>query len=382
MELHRHTMKRICFLIFFAAAMFWLFYHSAAVVKQLQMIFAILTPFLIGFCFAFMLNVLLRPLEQGWSKHMKFKYAGKFKRLACLILATLLLIGVIFILIFMIVPELKNTIASVVDQFPQYRQQFMQWWETSIQFLQGYGIRTPELDLNFNAIGDYMSSFLSAQGSFFFNKTMDVTSSIFSTIVNGALGIVFAFYVLFQKERLSKNAKKIVQALLPIDKAEHCIHLAQLCDKTFTKFVTGQLLESCIIGCLCFLGMRIFAMPYALMISTMVGFTALIPVFGALIGTGVGAFLILMIDPMQAFWFIVFIIVLQQVEGDFIYPKVVGKSVGLPSIWVLVAVTIGASFGVLGMLLSVPICSILYTVGKSIINERLAKKKLSPLEES
>lgn len=381
MELSKQNMKRLCFLIFFAMLLFWMFNHSVQVWSICKTILSILAPFIVGFCFAFIINVLLRPLEALWKRFVRFKYAKQCKRPACLILSALIFVGVVFILLFMVVPELKTTITSVIEQVPAYRRQVLVWWEEFSVFLAQHSIVLPEFTFDFEKIGNLISDFLSEQGTLFFNKTMDWTSSIFTTIFNSVLGIVFAFYVLFQKERLGNNAKKVIQSLLPNTKADALIRLADLCDRTFTKFVTGQLVEACIIGTLCFIGMNLFRMPYALMISTLVGFTALIPVFGAFIGTGVGAFLIVMVDPMKAFWFIVFIIILQQLEGDLIYPKVVGKSVGLPSIWVLVAVTIGASFGVLGMLLSVPICSVVYCVGKSIINARLHKKKLAPLED-
>lgn len=153
------------------------------------------------------------------------------------------------------------------------------------------------------------------------------------------------------------------------EKMQKLLDMLDLINRTFTNFITGQLTEAVIIGALCFIGMSIFRMPYAPAISVLVGFTALIPVFGAFIGTAIGAFLILLVKPIQAVWFVVFIIVLQQFEGNLIYPKVVGKSVGLPGIWVLVAVTIGGNaMGVVGMLISVPLCSVLYVVARNAVN--------------
>ena len=178
---------------------------------------------------------------------------------------------------------------------------------------------------------------------------------------NVILGLVFAFYVLSQKEKLGRNLKKVIFAFLSGERAESVLNFFALTNRIFTSFVTGQITESVIIGSLCFLGMVTLRMPYVPMISVLVGFTALIPVFGAFIGTGVGAFLILMVNPIKALWFILFIVVLQQVEGNLIYPKVVGKSVGLPGIWVLAAVTIGSSaFGELGWLW-LALCAPLFT---------------------
>lgn len=164
------------------------------------------------------------------------------------------------------------------------------------------------------------------------------------------------------------------------EKMQKLLDMLDLINRTFTNFITGQLTEAVIIGALCFIGMSIFRMPYAPAISVLVGFTALIPVFGAFIGTAIGAFLILLVKPIQAVWFVVFIIVLQQFEGNLIYPKVVGKSVGLPGIWVLVAVTIGGNaMGVVGMLISVPLCSVLYVVARNAVNGKpLAGEKPEP----
>ncbi len=152
--------------------------------------------------------------------------------------------------------------------------------------------------------------------------------------------------------------------------------VGRLSNRIFSKFVSGQCTEAIILGGLCFFGMSLFSMPYALMVSVVVGVTALIPMFGAFIGAGIGAFLILMVNPKSAFWFLLFIIVLQQLEGNLIYPRVVGKSVGLPGIWVLVAVTIGGSlWGVAGILLSVPTCSVLYALLRQSVRQRLAKQR-------
>ena len=170
---------------------------------------------------------------------------------------------------------------------------------------------------------------------------------------------------------------KVLTAVMKPEKLDKLLNLLRLANKTFTNFITGQLTEAVIIGVLCFIGMTIFRMPYAPAISVLVGFTALIPVFGAFIGTAVGAFLILLVKPIQAVWFVIFIIVLQQFEGNLIYPKVVGKSVGLPGIWVLVAVTVGGNaMGVMGMLISVPLCSVLYAVSREAVNNKLKMKRI------
>jgi len=212
---------------------------------------------------------------------------------------------------------------------------------------------------------------------------MNFTSSLFGGIVDLVLGFVFSMYVLSQKEKLGSNVKKVMNTFLPQKRVGQVTEIIAISDKAFSNFITGQLTEALIIGALCFIGMVAFNMPYALTISVLVGFTALIPVFGAFIGTAIGAFLILMVSPIKAVWFIVFIIVLQQIEGNFIYPKVVGKSVGLPGIWVLTAVTIGnGMFGLLGMIVAVPTFSVLYTLLKKVVDNKTKKQKITVDNES
>lgn len=376
MELNKQTIQKLLGLIVFTLLCFWILQHSEQVWGIVMQLLAILSPFAIGLCIAFVMNMLLRPVERLWCRYAKFRYAEKWKRLVCLIISTMLILGVLFVLLFMVVPELKRTILSIIDLFPEYMKQVSAWYEEVLVELRGHGIEMPVLSLDVNEASQVIGEFFSQSGTHVFNKTIDVTTSIFTSFFHVVLGTVFAYYVLFQKEALGRNVMKCCYAFLPERKVIELTDFLSLCDQTFTKFVTGQLMESVIIGVLCLIGMLILQIPYAVMISVMVGFTALIPVFGALIGTGIGALLIIMVDPLKALWFVIFIIVLQQLEGDFIYPKVVGKSVGLPSIWVLIAVTIGASFGVVGMLLSVPICSVLYCVLKTVVHERLKHRRI------
>lgn len=385
MILNKENIRKILFIICFAMLLFWGLNHAAAVLEILKGLLGIIAPFLIGLCFAFIINVLLSPIEKRWDGHVhkrSGKLLKKLKRPVCLILSTLIIAGVIFILLFMVVPEIQRTISIIIDMFPQYMIRMEQWWADLTAFLSDFAIVLPQPALNLSELGKMAGDFFSESGRSFVGKTLDITTSIFSGVFNVVLGLVFAFYVLSQKETLGRHMKKLLYAYLPSEKVDRVLEFSSLTKKNFTNFVTGQLTEALIIGALCFIGMLIFRMPYAPMISVLVGFTALIPVFGAFFGTAVGAFLILMVDPIKALWFILFIIVLQQLEGDIIYPKVVGKSVGLPGIWVLAAVTIGGSaFGVLGMLLSVPVCSVLYCMEKQAVNHILKRKGLEVIED-
>ena len=384
MELNKKNVKIILLIISASILLLWGLNHLDFVLSIIGGAFSVIAPFIVGLCLAFIFNVLLRPLEGLWDKIFKKKKKTKFilklKRPVCLVLSILIIMAVIFILLFMIIPEITRTVSTIANSVPSYLERMEAWWIQLKELLEHYSIVLPAFDLDFNKIAETLTNFLKTSG--LINKTVDITGSIFSGIFNMVLGLVFSIYILASKEKLGANTKKTLLAFLPKEKVEKAVDLAALSNKTFTNFITGQLTEAVIIGILCFIGMLIFRMPYALTISVLVAFTALIPVFGAFIGTAIGAFLILMVEPIKALWFIIFIIVLQQIEGNLIYPKVVGKSVGLPGIWVIIAVTVGSGlFGVLGMLLSVPVVSVLYTVIKEFINKRLKLKKIKPLEE-
>ncbi len=348
---------------------------------------SLLSPFIIGFCMAYVVNLLLRPLERFWMwiwhKCKKQKLVSKIKRPLCLTVSFVVVLGVIFAIVFMIIPALKETIVSFANKAPQYARTVEGWYYTIVDFLENYNFTLPEISLDTGKIAEIAKNIISNYGSNVLDTTVNVTTSIVAAIVDIVLGIVFAIYLLAQKENLGRQIKKSVYAVFGKMRAERMVNFTELTNSIFTKFVTGQLTEACIIGILCFMGMLIFKMPYAGIISILVGFTALVPIFGAFIGTGIGAFLILLENPIKAVWFVVFIIILQQLEGNLIYPRVVGKSVGLPGIWVLASVTIGGGlFGVLGMLFSVPICSVLYVLFREFVNKKNQEYKPKITEET
>lgn len=347
---------------------------------------SLLSPFIIGFCMAYVVNLLLRPLERFWMwiwhKAKRQKLISKTKRPLCLTLSFLVVLGVIFAIVFMIIPALKDTVVSFANKVPQYAKTVESWYYALVDFLENYNFELPEISLDINKITDFAKSVISNYGSNVLDTTVNVTASIVSAIVDIVLGLVFAIYLLAQKEKLGNQTRRAATAILGPERSKRVVDFTALTNSVFTKFVTGQLTEACIIGVLCFIGMSIFKMPYAGIISILVGFTALVPIFGAFIGTAVGAFLILLESPIKAVWFVVFIIILQQLEGNLIYPRVVGKSVGLPGIWVLTAVTVGGGlFGVLGMLFSVPICSVLYVLFRNFVNKKNQEYKPEATEE-
>ena len=370
MDISKKTVKRILLIIAFTVILIWAVYNHKLLFKYIGELYALISPFVIGLCIAYVVNVIMRPIERMWMKllsRFKGKWVEKLKRPICLLLSILLIIGIILAVVFLIIPELSESVSSLVSMIPSYVTEIESWWEALSERLVKYGVDLPQF--NFNP--DKLIDFLKDGGTAVLNTTLSATTSIVTAVINFVLALAFSIYVLAQKETLKRQSKKVMSRLMKPEKMQKLLDMPDLINRTFTNFITGQLTEAVIIGVLCFIGMSIFRMPYAPAISVLVGFTALIPVFGAFIGTAIGAFLILLVKPIQAVWFVVFIIVLQQFEGNLIYPKVVGKSVGLPGIWVLVAVTIGGNaMGVVGMLISVPLCSVLYVVARNAVNGR------------
>lgn len=376
LELNKRSVKRILLIITFTVLLIWGVYNHKQLGEILLGLYSLISPFVIGLCIAYLVNVLLRPVENLWMKLLnkrKGKWPEKLKRPLCLLLTILLVIGIILAIVLIIMPELRDSVASLIDMIPSYAEEVQRWWVSLSTFLDKYNVDLPEFDFK----PDKLIDILKDGGTVLFNTTASVAGSIVTAVMNFVIAFAFSIYVLAQKETLKRQSMKVLNAVMNPEKLDKLLNLLRLANKTFTNFITGQLTEAVIIGALCFIGMTIFRMPYAPAISVLVGFTALIPVFGAFIGTAVGAFLILLVKPIQAVWFVIFIIVLQQFEGNLIYPKVVGKSVGLPGIWVLVAVTVGGNaMGVMGMLISVPLCSVLYAVSREAVNNKLKMKRI------
>ncbi|MDO4173231.1 MAG: AI-2E family transporter [Eubacteriales bacterium] len=374
MELNKSNIKKIMGMITASLVIFWGLNHLQAIGRAISGFVGMISPFLLGLCFAFLINILLGKIEKVWDTVLGNRTGTlwkKIKRPVCLILSFIVIIGVICIILFLIIPELKKNIVTIVDMVPQYAAYIRDGWNDLAAFLAQYSLVLPQADIDGTGIQDFLSQY----GETLLNKTMDITVSIGSGLVNTVLGLVMSIYVLLQKEKLAVQAKKLLFAMIPVKRAQQATGLFRLANRIFTNFVTGQLLEAVIIGVLCFIGMLLLHMPYAAIISVLVGFTALIPIFGALVGAAIGALLILVVNPWQAIQFLIFLVILQQLEGHIIYPRVVGKSVGLPGLWVLITITVGGNmFGVLGMLLGVPICSFFYCVIQQAVRNQLTKK--------
>lgn len=366
--------KTIMQLILFTVVIIFTFVNIEALWNFFMYIIKVFMPFIIGAIIAFVLNVLLNVVENKLFKKLNEKNSKiwrKIKRPTSVITTFVIIIAIIAFVLGLLIPQLQNTVEIFTDNIDSYKEQ-------SVELLDKIGISNKDIKKFINGLDDIqgeLTTYLDNNKEEIMQTTVGVASTVIGTITSFVLGIVFAIYILLKKEDLARQSKKILKAYLPEKREKRIREICEVSNTTFGNFISGQCLEALIIGILCFIGMLILQIPYASTISVLVGFTALIPVFGAFIGTAIGAFLILMVDPTKAIIFIIFIIILQQIEGNLIYPKVVGKSVGLPGLWVMVAVTVGASIaGILGMLVSVPLCSVLYGIIKTNVNARIDEK--------
>ena len=354
----RYIIRALLLIILFA----WALMNLDAVMKFLGKVISLFSPFLIGGGIAFLINVVLNPLERCWNKGCK-KAPAKLARPVCLTLSAVLVFGILFAVVFMMIPSLRESGDEFIQNIPMYVDEIGRWWADTVHFAAKYNIVLPEYAIDSDLLIEKITTFINDEGSGIITVTWGAATSILSGLVDVLLAFVFALYLLAKKEVVADHLKKLITTVLSQKKAKRLLSIASLTNQTFTNFVSGQLTETVIIGVLCFFGMLILRIPYAGAVSAFVAVTALVPIFGAWLGGGLGAFLILLAEPIKAVWFIVYLLILQQVEGNLIYPKVVGKSVGLPGLLVLMAVTIGGgAFGILGMLFSVPVCAVLYSL--------------------
>lgn len=377
MELNKENIKKLLIGASFLILFYWALQNLMQVFEWVQQFIGLFTPIFLGLGLAFIINIPMNAIEKRLFSRLpksKFKEA---KRPISLLLAILFMIAVVMMVLVIIIPELVRTSLIIRDSIPGFIEMATEWTNELIRAFPEFGSQMA-VTINWADWGKKLFEWLQQGATLLAGSTFTLISSLFSGVFTFVLGFVLSIYVLLQKEKLSIQAKKVLYAYLKEDKVDHFIRVCALSNKAFTNFFTGQCLEAVILGGLFFVTMGIFKLPYALMISVTIGFTALIPIFGAFLGCFIGVFLILVTNPAQVIWFVVLFFVLQQLEGNLIYPRVVGSSVGLPGIWVLIAVTVGGSMlGVFGMLIMVPLCSVAYTLLGESASKRLKVKKIS-----
>ncbi|WP_394266550.1 AI-2E family transporter [Anaerotignum sp.] len=384
MSLDKENMKKICLLIVFTLAVFVGLWRLEAVVAAISFLGGILAPFILGGAIAFILSVPMNRIEiiicklcskDGDEKRRKKR--EKLLRPFSMILTLILVIAILALAVLVIFPELGRTVSGLGRTIQANVPILLEKLEEVFHNNKEISYWLANLDINWDEIIKKATNIFQSGADIVLGSTFSVVQSIFSGVTTFVIGFVFACYILIQKEKLGRQCRKLLFAYLKKQQAERVLEIASLTHRTFTKFLTGQCLEAVILGTMFFVAMTLLRFPYALLVGVLIAITALIPIFGAFIGCVVGAFLILVVSPMQALAFVILFLVLQQVEGNFIYPHVVGGSVGLPSIWVLVAVTVGGSLmGIVGMLIFIPLMSVLYTLLRQDVAKRLEKKQL------
>ena len=374
MDLNKKNMKNIMLLIVFAVLFYVGVQRIESVAAGFSFVVSIVFPFLLGAAMAFILNVPMSFMEKRLFSKTKGK-AKKLKRPICLVLAILFVVAILWIVLLVVIPEVASTVASLSVNIEAALINLQRWTMDIFEDNKQIEVWIASLQFDWDGIIHTAFGFLKNGAGNVLNSTMTVAKTVINSVMNFCVAFVFACYILLQKEKLAVQIRKILYAFFSKKVVTKVLDIASLSYKTFANFVTGQCCEAVILGTMFFISMSILRFPYALLVGVLIAFTALIPIFGAFIGCFLGTFLILVADPMKAIAFVILFLVLQQVEGNLIYPHVVGGSVGLPSIWVLVAVTVGGSLmGIVGMLVFIPICSVLYALFREMVYKRLKER--------
>lgn len=377
MDLNKRTIRKILGIIAFAVVLYWVLQNHELMGSLFHSLTRLLSPFTFGASVAFILNVPMRLIE-----HLLFpqaarnpkKWYAKMRRPASLAVTTVLLLGVIATVMILVIPEMVRSIGTLTERLPESLAAVQVWIQSRLAVYPELAEAIASYSFDLKSIGEMIAEFLKNSAGNLFSSTFSFAASVFSGLVTFILGVVFAYYILAKKELLGGQVHHLMQAYLPAEWVRKILSVTAMASSTFARFITGQCLEAVILGSMFLVTMLIFGFPYAMLISVLIAFTALIPMVGAFIGCIVGIFLIMIVDPIQAFWFLILFLTLQQLEENLIYPRVVGNSVGLPSIWVLFAITIGGSlYGIIGMLVFIPLCSVLYALLRDSVHQRLSQ---------
>ena len=379
MDLNKGNMKKIRGLILFTAVVCLAVVKLDVLLEGIFFLLSIVRPFIYGAAIAFVLNIPMKAIEKSLFSKAKNPKVEKVKRPASIFLAFAAVVLVIVFVTVTVVPQVTKTMIELGNKIPKFLADVQIWLEELFASHPQLIALLEEFDpaeTNWDSIVDTVIDFLQNGLGSVVSSTVTVASTIIGGVVNLFVALVFSFYILSQKEKLGSQFRRILHAYFPQKVYDKVLEVTSLAGRNFSSFITGQCMEAVILGTMFVITMTLFGFPYAVMVGVLIAFTALIPIVGAFIGCFVGAFLIMVDDPVKEIWFLVLFIVLQQIEGNLIYPHVVGNSVGLPSIWVLAAVTIGGSLmGVVGMLIFIPILSTVYALLREDVNERNGKKR-------
>lgn len=384
MKIDRKNVRTILLIIAFAVLLYTAAQNLASVYGAVRAVWRVFGVVITGLAMAFVLNVPLKLFENrvfyGMSEDRR-PLVRKLRRPVSLVFALVVSLGLIGILIAVVLPQLTATVAEVAARLPEYISSAVNWLN---DFLAGFGIEIESLKnftVDWEKVFSELTTYLkegsaNVDGSSVVDTVTGVGTSVVSTVMNTFLGLVVAVYILAQKERIGRFTRRCIDAFLPQKAASGLARIASMASETFSNFVAGQLADSCILGILCYICMRIFRFPYPEVISVVIGVTSLVPMVGSFIGEVIGALLILIVSPLKALLFVVMVLAIQQVDGAFIYPRIVGRSVGLPGVAVFCAVIVGGNVaGVIGAMIGVPVCALIYALLREAVDARLRRRE-------
>ena len=379
-KLWKTVVKKILFVITFTVLLIFVLFHLDWMPAIGAKAVSVVGPFLIGIFIAFVLNVLVTLFEEkvfALLNKRSHRVWPKIRRFVCIVLAFAVVFLLLALILFFIIPEFVGSLKVFTDNLPLYVRQLSDWLIGLLKKLDVTQEQINRLQIDWSKIIERLTQTTTD----FLTSAFSITMSVVSAVISFVMSVIFSIYMLFNKEKLNRNLRRLMYAFLPRARARKVIRVASLANLIFSGFIRGQLTEAMIIGGLCYLGMTLLNFPYALLISVIISITSVIPILGAYLGGMLGAFILLMIDPIYSLWFLVFLVLLQQFEGNVIYPRVVGVSIGLPGIWVLLAILVcGNMFGIPGILLGVPAFSVIYALLKEETYTRLRERNITEQE--
>lgn len=377
----KQRIKLILFIVTCSIIIFTFLQNFGSILVFFHLIAGILSPFLLALGLAFLVNMPMSMIENKLLSHLPLP--AKLRRALALVLSFIIVIAAIVFLLFTVIPQLIASVQTLIANIPSFLRNLESFLRNS-EWAEPYVDQFTEqiADINNSTLMEYVQNWLAPQGADYINRILDTLmgtiSSVFTSTISFFLSFIFSIYMLNSKETLIRQAKELLYSLSSEKVADKAMYVGYTAYDNFFNFFTGQFMEAIILGIMSFIGMTILQFPYALVISTLIGFGALIPMIGAILAGMVGFFILLTVSPIQALGFGVFIVILQQFDGNLVYPKVVGRQVGLPSLWVLFAVTIGGSlYGIFGMLIFVPIASTIYDLLSDYKTKKLSEAKIN-----
>ena len=375
MNIRIKTLRNIFLGVAASILLYWLLFDTDRVKLVFNFLKTLFAPFALGAGLAFIVNVPMSAIENKLKGIKK----NTLRRVIALLLTFIAVALILFLVVRLLLPQIVETVETLISRLPAFYNRTVElvneFLEKNPELMEWVEANTDFEQMDLMAWFEKMVTWIGNRIATILGGAFSAIGTVFSTVFNGVISFVFALYCLFRKEILARQGRRLLYAFLPEGFCDETVRILRLTSSTFSNFISGQCLEACILGAMFAIAMLIFRMPYVPLVSVLVAITALVPIVGAFVGCGLGAFFILVDDPLKAVWFVIMFLVIQQIEGNVIYPKVVGSSVGLPGMWVLLAVAVGGELmGVAGMFIMIPVASVIYTLLREITDKRLADR--------